>query len=949
MKDFTLPIYQSVRDWISHSRSKDYEWDVIRLGCKNNEEGLKNFLIIQEENNYWPKLNIEEWNEIVNSQKKAEDDLIDISDSVSIISDPIPSIDNEVYIPKDKFSSWQLYRAKLLKDGFKKESINEIERATEKILKRLSTDTTEIGPIKGLVIGNVQSGKTANMAALMAMAADWGWNMFIILSGTIENLRMQTQSRLFKDLNQPGNIFWRSLEHLSKHVDMAQKAQNLHFNEGSKERYFTVCLKNSTRLRDLIQWAQADKNKQQQMKILVIDDEADQAGINTAHIDFDSDEQERKKINALICNLVNGKTESGKKAIAKYKAMNYIGYTATPYANILNEAGEDSLYPKNFIVSLAVSREYFGPQQIFGYSGDNADYDGLDIVRIITDEQLINLKNIHGGEPFETPESLIDATAWFLCGVACMRIWGYKKPISMLVHTSQKTAHHTNIARVIEKWFEKNSKEKIIERAKKVWIEESNRFTFEYFRTQYPNYDRTDDEINRYPSFGEIQEKIEVILNDGVTNIPLDEEGDLTYHKGIHLCIDNCQNNGVTDGMHVRLAYPDSDNLPNTAPAFIVVGGATLSRGLTLEGLISTFFIRSVGTADTLMQMGRWFGYRKGYELLPRIWLTEKTKEQFEFLAALDQELRDVIQYMYINRISPSQYGPKVKNSPKVKFIRITAKNKMQSAVETDMDYSGASNQTYLFDNDVNNLEFNIKLTEDFIAQLGDEWNSIDKYGCRKNAAVWRGVSFDRIRSYIEKFKFQKRLGVFNDTKPLLDWIEDSTKKNKLGNWNVVIAGKNDDKNGTWELPNGHVINKVNRSRKKPKNELEESVINIGALRFPQDLLADISIDAIQDPNVKQEIINFIEKGSSKAVTAFRDKSGLEITPQLLIYRVDKDSKYNGSGDTRIDLNAPIDLIGLCLYIPGGKVGTNYATTVSIKMKNDVFDGDADLEGTDAD
>ena len=82
---------------------------------------------------------------------------------------------------------------------------------------------------------------------------------------------------------------------------------------------------------------------------------------------------------------------------------------------------------------------------------------------------------------------------------------------------------------------------------------------------------------------------------------------------------------------------------------------------------------------------------------------------------------------------------------------------------------------------------------------------------------------------------------------------------------------------------------------------------------------------------------------------AFRDKSGLETTPQLLIYRVDKDSKANGSGVSRIDLEAPEDLLGICLYIPGGKIGTSYASSVSIKMKNDLFDGDADLEDADAD
>lgn len=944
MPDYSLPIYDAPRAWINNSRIHGLEWDAITKANKINNEGLEAFLSNQMDMNFWPKISIDEWNEIVELQKSAEENTknIDLLAGIAQIHDV--GQDNAVKVPMDAASSWQLYRKKLLNDGFVEETVDEIERTTLKILRRLNNDTTESGPVKGLVIGNVQSGKTANMAALMAMAADWGWNMFVVLSGTIENLRIQTQNRLFSDLNQQGTIWWRSLEHLSKNVDISQKAQNLHFDPASKERYFTVCLKNSSRLSKLIQWAQADANKQRQMKILVIDDEADQAGINTGHVDDD----ERKKINKLICALVNGQNEAGEEIKSQYLAMNYIGYTATPYANILNEASVDSLYPKNFITTLAVSKEYFGPQQIFGYAGDSVNYEGMDIVRVISDDQLNELKNIHDGNVAITPDSLMDAVCWFLCGVSCMRIWKYAKPVSMLVHTSQKTAHHSQIANVITEWLEETDHENIMSRIRQVWQTETSTFTLEKFREQYPDYDRTDDKINDYPSFDLIEREINTILGDGISHIELGDDGDLTYHKGIHLCIDNCTNNGITaDGMHVRLAYPETNKMPVPAPAFIVVGGATLSRGLTLEGLMSTYFLRSVGQADTLMQMGRWFGYRKNYELLPRLWVTNKTKAQFEFLAALDQELRDEIQYMDINGRSPSEYGPKVKNSPKVSFIRITAKNKMQSSTDSTMDYSGASNQTYLFDNNDELLKQNINTTEEFLSNIGEEWKRAESLPYYKNAAIWKNVAFVQVRKYIEKFKFQERLGVFNDTKPLLDWIETVSEDNKLGNWNVVVAGKSNDTNGVWLLPNGTKVNKVRRSRKKPKNEVEESVINIGALRDPRDLLADIDIETIQDPETKQEILQYIESGESKAAMAFRDKAGLETTPQLLIYRVAKDSQKTGSGSSRMDLDAPEDLIGLCLYIPGGRIGTSYASTVSIKMKNDIFDGDADLEDTD--
>lgn len=945
MPDYTLPIYDKAREWIKTSRERKFEWDTIMLARRNDEIGLKQFLLDQEDLNFWPSLSVEDWKTIVLLQKDAEENAKNISFKKSFALIHNKEEDNAVTVPEDPFSSWQLYKKKLLSDGFKDETVDEIERTSLKILKRLNNDTTKTDPVKGLVIGNVQSGKTANMAALMAMAADWGWNMFIVLSGTIENLRIQTQNRLFNDLNQQGTIFWRSLEHLSKSVDISQRAQSLHFDSASKERYFTVCLKNSGRLSKLIQWAQADSHKQKQMKILVIDDEADQASINTANVDT----EEQKKINKLICALVNGKNEKNEAVETSYQAMNYIGYTATPYANVLNEAKKESLYPQNFITTLSVSKEYFGPQQIFGYSGESKDtyFEGMNIVRTIESEELYEIKEIHDGNSYKTPESLIDAVCWFLCGVGCMRIWGYKKPVSMLVHTSQKTDHHSMIARVISEWLEKTDHDVIINRIQTVWKRETSEFTLENFREQYPTYDRPNSEINNYPSFDRVLEQVEIILGDGISHIQLGDDGELTYHKGIHLCIDNCTNNGINlEGMHVRLAYPEPGKMPSPAPAFIVVGGATLSRGLTIEGLISTFFLRSVGQADTLMQMGRWFGYRKNYELLPRVWVTEKTRLQFEFLAALDQELRDEIQYMDVNGRSPAEYGPKVKNSPKVSFIRITSKNKMQSATDSTMDYSGASNQTYLFDNNCEALNANIALTEKFLAGLGAVWEKSGTESYNRNAVIWKEIPFDVIRTFIEQFKFQQRLRVFNDTKPLLDWIQKMTAKNKLGLWNVVVAGKSDSNNGKWVLPNGKSVNKVKRTRKPPKEE-EQSILNIGVLRDPRDVLADIDLDEISDQELRKEIEGYIMSGQSKGAMAYRDKAGMETTPQLLIYRVDKDSAVSRESHTRQNLEAPVDLIGLCLYIPGGRIGTSYASTISIKLKNDVFDGDADMEGTD--
>ena len=194
---------------------------------------------------------------------------------------------------------------------------------------------------------------------------------------------------------------------------------------------------------------------------------------------------------------------------------------------------------------------------------DSVSFDGLNIVRTIDTDELAEIKRVHDGDVFASPESLVDAVCWFMCGVACMRIWGYKKPVSMLIHTSQKTAHHSAIAHVVNDFICNTPRQDIIKRAERIWYDEISKFSFEKFREQYPTYDRPDDSINRYPDFEGIKEQLGILLDDGISHIELDADGDLTYHKGIHLCIDNCVNNGVTsDGMHVRLAYPESSAMP---------------------------------------------------------------------------------------------------------------------------------------------------------------------------------------------------------------------------------------------------------------------------------------------------------------------------------------------------------------------------------------------------
>ena len=935
MATYSLPKYEKYRVWIRDARNNGMEWEKIMFAGESDAEGLNEFLAANRKYNYWD-IDKNDWFALVQLQKKAEEQTkaIIVESQQALICDE--GEDNGADIPTDPHSCWQIYRRNLIEEKkFDEKVVIDLENSVFRILRRLNRDTRESGPVKGLVIGNVQSGKTANMAGLMAMAADWGWNMVIVLSGTIENLRQQTQRRLYNDLKSNGNLRWTPLEHLSKKSTFGQRAQDLNFGDDSYDRYFTVCLKNKGRLKKLIQWLQLDKNKMQQMRILVIDDEADQAGINTADITA----QERRAINKLICALVNGNNEKDEKSNHKYMAMNYIGYTATPYANILNDSDKDSLYPRSFISTLGVSKEYFGPQQIFGVAG--GDYDGMDIIRTIPPADLERIKNIHNCEVISVPETMENSIAWFFCCVACLRYWKYGKPVSMLVHTSSKTDDHKNVYDAIIRWFKQHDKEDILNKCRAVWEQETGQFSLEKFREQYPDYSRS-DALRDYPDFSEIEEEIAKLIGRAPSHIPLDEEDELAYHEGVHICIDNCKNNGVQDEMYVRLAYPSEDNMPEPAPAFIVIGGATLSRGLTIQGLVSTFFLRSVNQADTLMQMGRWFGYRRGYELLPRVWLTERSINQFSFLSVLDQELRNEIYDMDITGKIPANYGPKLKNTPSYKLIRITAKNRMQSAQLSDMDYSGSFNQTYLFDNDYDVLHSNAVITKAFVESLGAPENHKKINAHSKHCAIWRNVDNEIISNYLKSYHFNKHLHFANNLDAFLEWIEKLVSNGKLNKWNVVFSGASEEETAD-SVPFGTVhVKKVRRSRKKMRGSDEPAPdrLDIGVLRSPLDIIADIDLENA-DRKIVEEMSG--EIASSRAKT-LRNEAGLDTTPQLIIYLVDAESKARKKENSaRVDLNAPDDIIGLCINIPGGKAGVNYARTVSIKL-DPVTDDEGDLD-----
>ncbi len=917
--------FDDCRNWIKAKRIKNVPWESIRYACKGDLNGLIGFIRQSIDDYDWSEeLNENTWMRIVDALKEAEERRIELSKTATI---PVNQGEmNGVRVPNDPHSSWQLYRKHLLNKGFSTDAVDDIEISAIRILQQLSKDTVSTGPVKGLVVGNVQSGKTANMSGLMAMAADWGWNMFIILSGTIENLRRQTQNRLFEDLNHGGNLSWTQFDHLSKKKTLpGQRLSDLQLTSGNA-RYMTVCLKVKSRLTDLIEWIEADKNNIQNLKILVIDDEADQAGINTGDV-YSADD--KKMINRLILNLVHCRdkdatSDANNTYQSHYKAMNYISYTATPYANCLNEQGENSLYPKSFIHTLGVPFSYFGPQIIFG-SQDADREQVLEIVNEVTDSDVKAIKRIHAGDKTDIPGTMKDAIQWFLCCVSVMRYYNYKKPVSMLIHTSQKQTHHTFIADAVQKWIIDN-RENMISLCRDTYMRQTRKLSKAGFRKAYPDYEYDNAFIWDYPEFECIAGEIEELLRF-VSPILMDDEGELKYNKGIHLCIDNCSNNGISeDGMHMRLAYPDerSSDIPDYATAFIVIGGNTLSRGLTLEGLVSTFFLRSVKQVDTLMQMGRWFGYRPHYELLPRIWMTEDTSNKFTYLADVDFDLRDQIYQMMLAGMNPLDFGLTLMTSPKAGWMSLTSKKKMQMAEAAGVDFSGMDTQLTVYTRNVSDLRNNIDVADKFISRLGKYRESTNTM-----AYIWENIDFHTIKTgfFDRGFKVPVTSKAFQQIDLLTEWIEDQSGKGYMGKWNVMLCGvtpftENSDKN--WKLSNGITIGKVNRSCKTDSGDH----FNIGVLSGKKDYVADITEEMFDDPGDWEKMRKC--RNMSAQYKTFRSLAGVDKIPLFIIYNIDKNSRPLNDSE-RTALNVDEDLIGIAMVIPGIRGRHNTVTRLKIR------------------
>ncbi len=908
--DFNNIKFSSIRERIETQYGMHKDWDIVQnlsfLPGKTFEERFDIFKSFYSD--IADELTYDVWNEQVELIKRKEKEVSVVKLGRYIKSD--------VKIPVDKYSAWQSYKTKLLNQNWSVKSVDSIKRSSYETLQYLSMSTEIDGPVKGLVIGNVQSGKTANMAGLMAMAADNGFNYFIILSGVIENLRQQTFNRLYSDMNGNGNgnLHWHQVDNPTKKSnDPQHQMTNINLAPTDKDRYFTVCLKNKSRLTNLINWLYQDKNKAKQMKILVIDDEADQASVNTKS----KDGEEQTTINKLIRKLVN---------TDKVKGMNYISYTATPYANVLNETDTESLYPKDFIILLDQSEDYIGPKQLFGSEIPEMS-PNIDVVRDISERDKNILRDIQKGNSNEPlPSSFKKSIHWFLLSSASMRALDYQKPISMLIHTSFNINHHEIISDLVSKYL-RHMRENIHEFLsilKDLYYEEKEEFIREHFLQGMTNYS-TPNDVPDYPDWDIVQKYLLDLFNlpneDFVSHIQTNIDGEPRFHEGIHLVIDNSKSK--SEGQIVRLVYPKKDNQPKVAPIFIIVGGNTLSRGLTLEGLTTSYFLRTTNQADTLMQMGRWFGYRKGYEIFPRVWLDNLALERFQFLSQMNEELRDEISLYAEKGLTPLIYAPRIKNSPNYNLIRITSNNKMQSAKAVKYNFAGFNTQTIYFENNEEKLLENVNNTKKFL-------NNLSMPEINKNRMIFRNVRSNIVKEFLEKYHVCSSDTKMSSLTALIEWVEKNSEN--LSNWNIILSSIGDiketeNKDENWNI-HGYSPKPVERT--KLHNRSTEKIANIGVLRTPSDLLSDIKDELTKE-----------QKSATKPVIIknIRETYNYGNIPQLIIYRIDKGEetieeykKKHPNRTNRIPLNFPVEPIGINILLPGVSDSRNLETYISAKI-----------------
>jgi hypothetical protein len=649
--------------------------------------------------------------------------------------------------------------------------VKTVDDVTERILGRIE-DPIRAGTwsVRGLVVGSVQSGKTANYIGLINKAIDSGYKLIVVMAGVHEALRRQTQIRVdetvtgFDTRSGPGkpqvatfgvgigSTLDRKVNILTSasHDFNRKRAEALGVQVGG-DPVILVVKKNKRIMENLQNWilevggklkpGQAEGGERwiPGCPALIIDDEADNASINTS-------KEGRSSINKAMVGLLTSLEKAA-----------YVGYTATPYANLFADINdEENIYPRNFIVNIKPPGNYLGVERIFGIDADGdagiESKEPLPIVEEIdTFAEFIPPKHRMDFVPKALPPCLIKAVKVFVLGTAAKNFRLSKgvrlqKHSSMLVHVSHYKAvidKFADLVRTLKDQLRDDASvgdASVIDEFEKLWDSE----------------------------FGEIFPDFEV-EDQG---IPVTWED---IRPLIKPTLDSVQVRAIHGESQVTLDY----DVCKEGLIVIAVGGNKLSRGLTLESLIVSYYLRTSKLYDTLMQMGRWFGYRDGYVDLCRVYTTRQLINWYSHIALADHELRLEFDRLCESGRKPSEYGLKVRAHPD--GMKITAMSRMRFATMCDITYAGKLVQSTVLTTKKSEVVENMDATLSFFASLG-VGRTHTNY---PNYTYYPSVSAKSVCDYISKMNIPPGANRF--VKQLIvPFIEKQTSY--ATSWNVVFA-----------------------------------------------------------------------------------------------------------------------------------------------------------------
>lgn len=809
---------------------------------------------------------------------------------------------------------WTRYKRYLAEQKhFAPEVISQLDDLTDRILDKLFNPQRDdiIINKKGLVVGQVQSGKTANYTGLICKAADAGFNLIIILAGIHNNLRSQTQTRIDEgflgfdtqntrayDMNRtirigvgliPGfdNAIANSYTTSTERGDFTKQAANTAgFNFNNPQPIILVIKKNVSVLKRLYSWLKSQSTHDiiANKSLLLIDDEADNASINTSR-----DGDDPTAINKNIC-----------KIIKLFNRSAYVGYTATPFANIFIPLDKDDLFPKDFIINLPAPDNYIGPEKVFGTSANpDGNEDLLPIVFPVTDSDTFVPAGHKRDDPKPTiddiPQSLKTAIKCFIITCAIRIARGQEnKHNSMLIHVSRFQAWQNHLKIIIDRLFKYYKSE--IE-ANDPTIMEEFRQIFEEDTPTYRSYCSITREIMNSSVLSRVDNRMRLHTWNEIK--PL-----------LYRAVQKIEVKSINGTSGDSLTYYENEK---NGISVIAIGGDKLSRGLTLEGLSVSYFLRASKMYDTLMQMGRWFGYRPGYVDLCRLFTNNELNEWYRHITLASDELREEFRYLAESGGTPENYALKVRTHPGQ--LQITSISKMRHTRNIQVSWAGRLVETYqLLQNSISKRN-NLAVTDSLLSELGTP----DRI---KSDYLWTGVSSDIICDYLSRFQLPESLTKVN-LDLICDYIRELNEVGELISWNIALMSKNIDQNTcVHTFSNGVQVGCfIRRQAKDAQNSKTYYIRKNHIVGNPTDefidLPADMLSDALDETRNRKFKAGEEWKHDYPSPQLVRQEFRSKQTPLLMIYPLNPAfSNVSGLTDTTTDTKNDEPFIGFAIAFP---------------------------------